>query len=120
MDVAYLKRMELDIFKLLNINSDDLLSQYGNITMAQAYNYQLHLTIVNTTGMLKTKSLSEGNNTVRICLKMYMKKSFDNIEVTQCESFRIHNENKQFNRYIKSADKHFESLESFKKREKIK
>lgn len=46
------------------------------------------------------------------CLKMYMKKSFDNIEVTQCESFRVHNENKQFNRYIKSADKHFESLES--------
>lgn len=36
-----------------------------------------------------------------------MKKSFDNNEVAQCESFRVSNENKQFNRYIKSADKKF-------------
>lgn len=80
--------------------------------------------------MLNTKSLSEGNNTVRIVrllerlsgylkiyeiiynnyynmikyLKMDMKKSFDNNEVAQCESFRVSNENKQFNRYIKSAN----------------
>lgn len=38
---------------------------------------------------------------------MYMKKSYDNNEIAQCESFRVRNGNKQFNRYIKSADKNF-------------
>jgi len=43
---------------------------------------------------------------------MYMKKSFDNNEVAQCESFRVSNKKKQFNRYIKSADSNFSSLKS--------